>query len=865
MKAYISVPRGVERYFKSLYPEDDIIVRHDPDGYPVGSGGAVKYLTKEHTSRDKCIVINAGGEGRRLPAYNGYGKVLMPMPVAKWSRGQKVSQRLFELQKDYLERLSDKSPERITTIIASGDVLLTLPSALPAMPDADIILVGLWGDALTMGRHGVFLCDPDDPRYYEGMIQKPSLAELDKLGKSYLTLLDSGTWLFSQKALDYLYTLPDPTDLYTDMVPFPDDLKVAVYPIEEGEFYHFGTTGDLLESTVRYQNRYRNQRRLLSKRWKLHSPSFVLNSFIEEKLSDEKNSYVWIENSFIPQSWSLSHHHVLTGIPENSVELSLPEGLCLDIVPLRVANGYAVKIYRYDDTFKEHEFFGREIEGDLYDAKLFPYMSEMSELPRIISDIVEGRDYDGAFSLRELPGITDWEAIEIQRERLYKKSLSQMQSNWDRSVFYHSDLREISRSFEGVPSLLPDDTPHLIRMQDAAFRAEMGLEDEDLATELLGETLSESLKSKKKEPYRNIYADQLIWSRSPVRIDLAGGWTDTPPYCIFEGGTVVNIAATLNGQEPIQTYVKPSEENTITINSIDLASTETIRDLYSLRDYKSVGSAFSIPKAALVLCGIGSEDSSWSDLIDRIGGGLEITLFSAVPAGSGLGTSSILGATVLSALSEYFGLGWDKTDICKQTLVLEQMLTTGGGWQDQYGGIFGGAKLLTTENGIIQDPTVRFLSPQVFTHNECQILFYTGITRKAKDILSNIRERMMLNDHATLSLLRHIKVLGQEISEAISRADYNQVGYLLSRSWEANKALDPGSTTLEIESLTREIDDLSLGYKLPGAGGGGFLYVLAKDPSAASLVRKRLTEMSNGTARLVDMEICMTGTRTTRS
>ena len=866
MRTFVSLPEGAEGYFRQLYPSPDITIGHDPDGRNVGSGGAVKYLLRDYdfSRGGACIVINAGGEGRRLPAYNGYGKVLLPLPVAKWSRGQRIDQRLFELQRDYLGRLAGKAPREIAAVIAGGDVLLTLPDSLPKMPEADVILVGLWAEAPVMQKHGVFLCAPEDPRYFEGMIQKPDAATLDRLGKNYLTLLDSGVWLLSRKALDYLYTLSDPVDLYTDLFPFPDELKVAVYPIEEGEFYHFGTSEDLLESTLRYQNRFRNQRRLLSRRWKLHAPAFVQNTLLGKKLSEETNRYVWIENSYIPASWTLSSRHILTGIPPNDLSLTLPEGLCIDVVPLKGEEGFALKAYHYGDTFKDGTFMGRRIETDPYDAPLFPRMKSIGELPGLLRMMQDGTA-PGRYSLRELPRLTDWDAVEAGRRRLYEEGLRLMQHNWDRSVFYHSDLLSSSKSFPLSPEPLPDDAPHTIRMQDAAFRAELGLGDREEASRLLASSLREAAETTRPKPYRNIFPDQLIWSRSPVRIDLAGGWSDTPPYCTFEGGTVVNLAVTLNGQEPVQAFVKPSESDSIVIRSIDLGDSETVTSLEELRDYARVGSPFSIPKAALVLCGVGEEERPWPELIDSIGGGLEVTLFSAVPAGSGLGTSSILGATVLAALSEYFGLGWDKADICRRTLLLEQMLTTGGGWQDQWGGIYNGAKLLTTGGGLLQTPVIRWLPEQIFQDNGCQVLFYTGIRRRAKDILSRIKYKMMLNDHATLTLLHLVKALAAEMAEAISKSDYPRMGALLRESRLANISLDPGSTTPEIEAMVRDIDDLALGYKMPGAGGGGFLYILAKDPEAALLIRERLGEKSRGSARLVDMSISPYGNRTTRS
>lgn len=158
----------------------------------------------------------------------------------------------------------------------------------------------------------------------------------------------------------------------------------------------------------------------------------------------------------------------------------------------------------------------------------------------------------------------------------------------------------------------------------------------------------------------------------------------------LSGGSVVNLAIELNGQPPLQVYVKPCKEYHITLRSIDMGAMEVIRNYEELQDYKKVGSPFSIPKAALTLAGFAPAFStesypSLAKQLEDFGSGIEITLLAAIPAGSGLGTSSILASTVLGAINDFCGLAWDKNDICSYTLVLEQLLTTGGGWQDQYG------------------------------------------------------------------------------------------------------------------------------------------------------------------------------------
>jgi galactokinase/mevalonate kinase-like predicted kinase len=60
----------------------------------------------------------------------------------------------------------------------------------------------------------------------------------------------------------------------------------------------------------------------------------------------------------------------------------------------------------------------------------------------------------------------------------------------------------------------------------------------------------------------HVLSDQVVWSRSPVRLDLAVGWTDTPPFCFLNGGSVINLAVELNGQPPIQVFLRVSEKKT---------------------------------------------------------------------------------------------------------------------------------------------------------------------------------------------------------------------------------------------------------------------------------------------------------------
>ena len=420
-----------------------------------------------------------------------------------------------------------------------------------------------------------------------------------------------------------------------------------------------------------------------------------------------------------------------------------------------------------------------------------------------------------------------------------------------------------------MPAPLPEDAPLLTRIKDAMFRG-----NSDKAFSLLQHGLTETVLAEKQSPRMSVYSDQIVWARSPVRIDIAGGWTDTPPFCLMEGGNVINLAIELNGQPPLQTYVRPCRDHHIVLRSIDLGAVEVVDTYEQLADYNKVGSPFSIPKAALALAGFlpGFSADIYPSLraqLEAFGCGIELTLLSAIPAGSGLGTSSILAATVLGAVSDFCSLAWDKSEIGKRTLVLEQMLTTGGGWQDQFGGVLGGVKLLQTQKGFNQQPLVRWMPDDVFTQPEyasCHLLYYTGITRTAKTILAEIVRKMFLNSNDQLRLLREMKAHTLDMYDTIQRQDFIRMGQLIRTTWRQNQLLDSGTNPDAVRHITDMVDDLCLGYKLPGAGGGGYLYMVAKDPEAAARIKQIISaNVSSPNARFVDMTLSRKGLQISRS
>ena len=267
-------------------------------------------------------------------------------------------------------------------------------------------------------------------------------------------------------------------------------------------------------------------------------------------------------------------------------------------------------------------------------------------------------------------------------------------------------------------------------------------------------------------PRRNVMEDQIVWARSPIRFDLAGGWTDTPPYCIEHGGKVLNVAADLNGQPPIQVFAKLSERPELVMRSIDLGVEERVRTYAELDTFAQPGQPVRAGQGGLRARRLPARASTrraallrWSEQLREFGGGIEVSLLAAVPKGSGLGTSSILAATVLAALGDLCGLDWDRNTLFTRTLALEQMLTTGGGWQDQAGAIFRGIKLIETAPGLAQKPAIGWLPHHLFDHdyaNRSILLYYTGITRLAKNILAEIVRGIFLNSPSHLGIIADI-------------------------------------------------------------------------------------------------------------
>ncbi|MFW5841154.1 MAG: hypothetical protein ACOCZE_11285, partial [Planctomycetota bacterium] len=382
-------------------------------------------------------------------------------------------------------------------------------------------------------------------------------------------------------------------------------------------------------------------------------------------------------------------------------------------------------------------------------------------------------------------------------------------------------------------------------------------------------TIVSSGVEKADPPRSALRRDEIVWGRAPARLDLGGGWSDTPPYTLERGGCVINAAVDLNGQPPIHCYARVIDEPVIRIASIDLGTRVEVASLDDLWDYQSPTSEFALAKAAMAISGFSPRAANWPGdaslwrMLEIFGGGIELTTLAAIPKGSGLGTSSMVGSVILAVVQRLFGREVTGDQLFHGVLRLEQALTTGGGWQDQIGGSIDGVKVATTDPGLIPEARIHYVPADVLdprANGGCTLLYYTGITRLAKNILQQVVGRYLNRDRAAMATLGQIHGLADLVAEAMSRKDLGAFGKLVGRAWQLNKQLDPESSNERIETLLDRVKPHLAGAKLLGAGGGGFLLMVCPNAQAAASVRKELTENPpNDLARFFDFSISHEG------
>jgi fucokinase len=317
---------------------------------------------------------------------------------------------------------------------------------------------------------------------------------------------------------------------------------------------------------------------------------------------------------------------------------------------------------------------------------------------------------------------------------------------------------------------------------------------------------------------------------------------------------VLNAAVALRGRHPIMAEAAPLAEPKLILDSRDIEATLEPATVGEVLSYANPADPFALLKAALVLRGVGAAADDPArplrEVFAECGCGLRLRTQTFIPRGSGLGASSIMAGAVLAALAHWRGEVLPTARLFDEVLCLEQMLTTGGGWQDQVGGLTGGIKLVTTGPGLPQTIQVTpvALAPQTSAELRGRLLLvYTGQQRLAKNLLRNVMIRWMTRDPEMVWIQAEIARLALAMRDALLADDLDAFGGLLGEHWALNKRMDPGCTNPFIDELFAVMAPFINGGKLAGAGGGGYAIVIARSVGAAEALAHALAAHYPGT------------------
>lgn len=654
--------------------------------------------------------------------------------------------------------------------------------------------------------------------------------------------------------------------------------RMKLLRLAPAKFIHFGTTKEILALMSGDVDQYK----ALS--WSKKVNSSILgdiagyNSVLSRKALVGKNCY--LEVSYVHSQTKIGNRVILSHIDVNNVVI--PDEVVLH--GLKQKNGkFVCRIYGILDNPKESKIFGMELsdiitelgitESELWDsdnhtlwmAKLYSECDSIKEAVDAALNFYavihkKGKVELWKKSIRKslCSGFHDADADAIITWNRRMRELVQMDE-----IIKEIDNKIPAKSLTEIKSLtkiqkewikkryLRQDVFEKMRLQYYLGTVLNGKEGNGYITECF-DTISHSIQYETREKLHYDDTCKIIRDihvvKLPLRVNWGGGWSDTPPICCETGGTVLNASIRLNGELPVEVTVIKITENKIIFDSRDMDVHGEFDSIELLQQTGNPYDPFALQKACLLACGIiPKEGGNLKEILSRLGGGFEIhSEVKNVPKGSGLGTSSILSAACVKAILEFMGIAYTNEDLYERVLVMEQIMSTGGGWQDQVGGVTNGIKYITSKPGLQQKLNVEHVIISEETRrilNERFCLIYTGQRRLARNLLRDVVGRYIGNEPESLFALNEIQRVAVLMRFELERGNIDEFARLLGYHWELSKKIDRGSSNTLIEQIFTAIDYLIDGKMVCGAGGGGFLQVILKEGVKKEEIHRRLKEV----------------------
>jgi fucokinase len=905
----------------------------------------------------RILIIHAGGDSRRLPAYGPCGKIFVPVPGESQTG---LAMTLFDRLAPAFLDLPEGLPGQGQIVVAAGDALIQFDASSVRFPDRGMTALACYATPEEASRHGVFCLEAGHTITL--YLQKPSLAEqqasgaINRFGKTPLDVgvmsLDAATAAILLRTFGSATLLSRGVDLYREICcamgsaatldryvksarasgsNWSDEMLAEVFPalreipfhvqlLPQCGFLHFGSTRQLVASGLALA---------------IHdgiAPAITTLAVNNALASGGSITGLdsWVEGCRISAPLDLGARNVVVGVDIRE-PLSLPREACLDVLhgcDRAGAGIWFVRCYGIDDTFKDAVSQGARFCGlplaewiatvgadprdiwpstvdppdrSLWNARVFPAETAAVGFRNWLwmwtpesATAAQKQAYLSAdrYSAAECALLADHPAFHARRHAIradeIERSLGHLFSKG--STFASKDLAfaiahspdplslvaralELAQTYKG--SLDDFTVCRVLHSLESAVREVAQSSSLDLRNLIPEQTCAilRSSLSAVERPRSVLRAGETIWGRGPARLELGGGWTDTPPYTLEHGGEVINTAVNLNGQPPIHCYCRAIEVPVIRLNSIDGGAHIEITSLADLLDYRRPGDRFAPAKAALAISGFSPEMASWPDgaglreMLTEFGGGIELTTLVAIPEASGLGGSSILGAPIMAVIRRMLGRPPNQRELFYDVWRLEQALATGSGWQDQIGGSVGGTKITNTAPGMFPDPRIHCVPSDVLDPKEnggATLLYYTGLTGRANNILQQIVDGYLNRDRGIMAALAEERQVARDIADAMSRNDAAAFGHFVDVAQELQKRLCGTVTNEAIEDLLRKVRPRVHGVRISGACDGGFLFMIAKSPRDAAEVRSMLErEPLNERSCFFDLEINHKGIQVT--
>jgi D-glycero-alpha-D-manno-heptose-7-phosphate kinase len=300
---------------------------------------------------------------------------------------------------------------------------------------------------------------------------------------------------------------------------------------------------------------------------------------------------------------------------------------------------------------------------------------------------------------------------------------------------------------------------------------------------------------------------KIFKARAPMRIGFFVGGTDVSPYAEEHGGKVLNCTINLF----VRCMLRTSPEPGITIRSLDLA------EVSRLAAGRTWDGRLGLPQAVL-----DAHPDLHPDGDDAPG--FDITMFSDVPPGSGLGSSSALVVSMLKLLYAAYGAASDPHTLAELAYRIERVdLGIPGGRQDQYAAAFGGMCVYHFGGPrVIVEPVLT--DPAALLELESSLIIgYIGDRRLlTRHLMEDQVQRLVQGD--TLRYHDETKAYVDEATRLLRELRIDDFGRLLHDAWEVKKAFSPHIAPPivdEVYNLARQHG--AWGGKITGAGGGGFM------------------------------------------